>query len=450
VTPTAGTSTLVCAGCGTALGPDEPYPFRCPHAGEGDVDHVLRRLLGDGSAWPAFEDPRPFVRWRGLLHSYRFGRAHGLTDGELVELVTRLDRRVAAVDGHGFRVTPFTYSRRLGAWVKDETGNVSGSHKARHLFGILLQLEVVEHLGLAPRRRLAVASCGNAALAAAVLAAAAERELDVFVPPDAEPSVLERLEELGAAVTVCRRRAGATGDPTVARLHEAIAGGAVPFTCQGDLNGLAIEGGHTLGWELAAAEVELDRVIVQVGGGALASAVAAGLREAHGLGALRRLPRLDTVQTSGAWPLKRAFDAVREAPGGLGFARTHRSAFMRPWETAPRSIAHGILDDETYDWAAVVEAMITTGGDALVVDEETLVDANVAGRTATGIAVDHTGSAGLAGLFALRDAGLVGDEERVAVLFTGVDRTHHPSTEGRSHEKLLGAGHPLAEGLRAG
>ena len=31
-----------------------------------------------------------------------------------------------------------------GVRVKDETGNVSGSHKARHLMGILIYLEVLE------------------------------------------------------------------------------------------------------------------------------------------------------------------------------------------------------------------------------------------------------------------------------------------------------------------
>ena len=30
-----------------------------------------------------------------------------------------------------------------------------------------------------------------------------------------------------------------------------LAAGAIPFTCQGNLNGLAIEGGETLGFELA-------------------------------------------------------------------------------------------------------------------------------------------------------------------------------------------------------
>jgi threonine synthase len=122
---------------------------------------------------------------------------------------------------------------------------------------------------------------------------------------------------------------------------------------------------------------------------------------------------------------------------------------MQPWEQAPRSVAHGILDDETYDWAAVVEAMLATGGDAVVVGEQTLVHANELAHDTTGIPADHTGTSGLAGLLALREAGAVRDDERVAVLFTGVDRAHQQATEGRTHEELLGAGHPLAQGLRA-
>ena len=57
---------------------------------------------------------------------------------------------------------------------------------------------------------------------------------------------------------------------------------------------------------------------------------------------------------------------------------------MWPWETEPHSIAHGILDDETYDWAAVVEAMLTTGGRPVVVSEELLARANQLARRVDG------------------------------------------------------------------
>ena len=119
---------------------------------------------------------------------------------------------------------------------------------------------------------------------------------------------------------------------------------------------------------------------------------------------------------------------------------------MWPWEDEPHSIAHGILDDETYDWLAVVEGMLATGGGPLVVDEDTLAEAHALALEATGIQVCTTGSAGLAGLLALRTSGGVSADERVAVLFTGAIRSHTPN--GRNHdEELRRARHPVAQGL---
>jgi threonine synthase len=96
---------------------------------------------------------------------------------------------------------------------------------------------------------------------------------------------------------------------------------------------------------------------------------------------------------------------------------------MWPWEEEPRSVAEGILDDETYDWAAVVGGMLATDAAPVLVSEETLHEANDLAREATGIDVSHTGSAGLAGLLELARRGELRREERVAVLFTGVRRS---------------------------
>ena len=95
---------------------------------------------------------------------------------------------------------------------------------------------------------------------------------------------------------------------------------------------------------------------------------------------------------------------------------------MWPWETTPRSIAHGILDDETYDWLAVVEAMLNTGGRPVVVGERALAAAHALALEATGIAVDATASAGLAGLSKLCREGVIPPDARVAVAFTGASR----------------------------
>jgi len=444
-------TSVVCAGCGHVAPPDEPYPFRCPNASPGDdIDHVLARELDPTHVgFPDDDEPNPFVRYRELFHSYHLGRRHGLSDGDYVDLVERLDKAVAEVDGRGFTVTPFFRSDVLsehlgfsgegGVWVKDETGNVSGSHKARHLMGVMVHLLVAEQAGLVPdgdRPDLAIASCGNAALAAAVVARAAERTLKVFVPTWADPKVIAGLEELGARIEVCPREEGVAGDPAYLGLKEALAAGALPFTVQGGDNGLAIEGGETLGYEMISSLVSTDAtltgLVVQVGGGALASSCIRAFEDAALLEAPAALPRVHTVQTRGAHPLKRAYDLVRERIGepespaaiveGMRYARTHRSEFMWPWEEEPKSIATGILDDETYDWADVVSGMLATDGSALVVSEETLAEANTLAREATGIDVDPTGSAGLAGLLELVRTGKVASDERIAVLFTGIRR----------------------------
>ncbi|MCL4837065.1 MAG: pyridoxal-phosphate dependent enzyme [Thermoanaerobaculia bacterium] len=429
----------LCGGCGWEAVLAPPLPCRCPEARPGDdVDHVLRRRLDPALLGPVDElrsqfldpEPNPFVRYRRLLLSHQVALAAGWSDPDFAAEVGRFDRAIAAVDGRGFRETPFAPSRALAdalglgpegsLWVKDETGNVSGSHKARHLVGLALHLPG----GEVP---LAVASCGNAALAAAVVAGAAGRRLQVFVPPDAEPPVMARLADLGAELAVCPRRAGESGDPCLLRYREAIAAGALPFTCQGSENGLVLEGGMTLAWEIVSALLRagerLDHLVVQVGGGALASACAQALGEAHALGLLPRLPRIHTVQTASAHPLARAFERVAAtglpSEEALRYAATHRSGFMWPWETAPASVARGILDDETYDWLAVVEGMLASGGRALVVDEATLVEANELALRATGIAADPTGTAGLAGALALARAGALAPGDRVAVLCTG-------------------------------
>jgi hypothetical protein len=94
---------------------------------------------------------------------------------------------------------------------------------------------------------------------------------------------------------------------------------------------------------------------------------------------------------------------------------------MWPWEHVGDSAADGILDDETYDWIPVLQAMADGDGSPIVVPEAVVLEANALGRTTTGINASHTGTAGLAGLIAARD--LVDRDERVAVIFSGVDRS---------------------------
>ena len=428
--------------------------------------------------------------------------ADGAADRDrLLAVIGELDEAVAGVEGHGFEPTLFAPAPELAEaaeigdaelWVKDETGNVSGSHKARHLFGV-----AVDHRlagtgdDLSSTAPYAIASCGNAALAAAVVARAVGRRIDVFVPTWANEAVVSRITELGGRVVRCEREPGVPGDPAHHAMLAAIGAGAVPFSCQGTETPATIDGGRTLAWEMVDALVghdgsrpaRLDRLFVQVGGGALASAVVTGLSGAVARGDLARLPRVHAVQPEGNHPLVRAWDTLalklrtQERAGGsrdrnyfldrvvtaqaapLGTIDNRLRAriatemapmsddrlqesvdrlrydpehYMRAWEKEPVSYASGILDDITYDWIDIVEAMLASGGWPLVATEDDFRRAHRLAHRHTGIDVCPTGASGLGGLLALHAASEgagtpgVSRGERVAVLFTGRMRPGDP------------------------
>ncbi len=402
----------------------------------------------------------PFVDFRWLLRSYQVAMENGWSDDDFVSLVTRLDEAVAHVAGHGFETTPLTHPRPLAEalglrskrlWVKDDTGNVGGSHKSRHLFGTLLQLAVDG----TDDGELAIASCGNAAVAAAVVAKAVERPIRVFIPTWADEPTVKMLEALDARIEVCDRRAGDTGDPAYNQFLLAVERGAIPFSVQGSVTHSAIDGGRTLGWELATqlglAQVEgRVRLFIQVGGGALASAVWQGLREGTRQQWLLANPVLHAVQTEACAPLARAWDRLTIEVAerhelvlpssrpmraetlamqdpvyideALDTACEEPDRFMWAWEAVGHSAASGILDDVTYDWRTVVGPMLRSGGWPIVVSESMIHKAHTMGTSQTGIDASATGTAGLAGLLDAQTADQILPEDTLVVLFTGVQR----------------------------
>ena len=397
-----------CVVCGTSVEIGTPSPWRCPRSSPTDRRHVLR-FVDPRPVPEPLDDPNPFVRHGRRLAWWAAARAGGLSEETCIELT----RRVVA----DATITPAAPSPMIAAelgrevWVKDETCGVAGSHKYRHLTTILLHLLAAERRGLLTTRPvLAIASCGNAALAAATLAVRVDWPIEVYVPEWMDDAFGDRLDELGARTLRCpRRRGDPPGDPAVLRFREAVERGAIPFSVQGPENALCLDGGRTLGWELAeqTAVDPLDAVLVQVGGGAFATCVGEALGEG--------VP-LHAVQAEGCAPLARAWE---RAVGLDDRALVDRWAeLMEPW-AEPRSIADGILDDETYDGLGVILAMRASGGRPVVASEAAVVEANELARSA-GFHASHTGSAGLAGLLAAGPE--IAPGSRVAVVMSGVAR----------------------------
>jgi threonine synthase len=217
--------------------------------------------------------------------------------------------------------------------------------------------------------------------------------------------------------------------------------------------------------------------VIQVGGGALARSVAQAFEEALQLGFIDALPRIHVCQPEGGFPFVRAYllalseiarrsgqafdltydrkvDPIEQLQMTSEFSRSHpdqvRKAaafvqqgfdsplvqsvlaemasrpgrFMWPWDgAAPRSLAHGILDDVTYDWYFLLRAVLRSGGRADMLSEETIRDAYEKAHRYTDIPVCPTGASGLAGLIQLQAYGTIAPGEAVGLLFTGFDRS---------------------------
>jgi threonine synthase len=406
-------------------------------------------------------------------------------------VLERVEDHLRQLEGRDFRVTPLTEEPALASalgrtgrlWVKNETADVSGSHKGRHLMGTLLYLEALRELkGETAKKILAIYSCGNAALGAAAVARAGGYELHAFVPEDVDPTVAAMLAERGALVEKIPREGTGEGDPCYLAFQRALnQNGWLPFACAGNDNWSNIEGGATLGWEmlmqLSDRSERIDSLVIQVGGGALARSIAQALEEALQLGFIDALPRIHVCQPEGGFPFVRAYllalaeiarckgysfdlsydrsaDPLTQLQKTAAFLRARSaqiqeaaafvkrsfdtpvvqsvlnkmagsaSHFMWPWDGAvPHSLAHGILDDVTYDWYFLLCAVLRSGGRAEILTEDSIRRAYDMAHRHTGIPVCPTGASGLAGLIQLQASGAITPGESVGLFFTGFDRS---------------------------
>ena len=402
---------LRCAVCFAEVDIGQPFTWTCPRASTNDPHHLLQFVDDDvDTVLDLADDPNPFVRYRGRSAWWAFARARGLSDEQSVHLA----RSIAGE----FEITPCEIHDGLSAaagitvFAKNETCGVGGSHKARHLAGIMLHLAVAEQVGVLTKRApLAISSCGNAALAAAVVASGQSWPLDVFVPTWMDAAFGDALRDFGVGIHRCERAGdGDAGDPAMAAFTAAVANGAIPFSVQGPANAWCLDTGRSIGWEieeqLAITEAALAPIYVQVGGGALASSLGRGVGPTH---------EIRVVQAEGCAPLDRALHSAERLvdPG------RHWSQIMRPWDN-PHSLADGILDDETYDWLGIYEMMKLNGGRSIVASEADIERAYDL-VNATGPATSATGAAGVAGLLSDSDAGRL-ESGPVVVVLSGVAR----------------------------
>ena len=318
------------------------------------------------------------------------------------ELLPLLDRASVVSIGEGY--TPFFRAKRLGnelgmsgLWLKDETGNPTGSFKDRP---IVLGLAKALELGA---ETVATASSGNAANSLAAGSAKRGVRCVAFVPEKVPESKAYLLQHLGATVVRVAAGKDRSVDPTAWLLREACDRfGWHPVPSFGAFNPYQIEGAKTLAYEICEAG-DVDHVVVQVGGAGLLAGVYRGFRDYLELGFIDQMPMIHAVQSEGCAPFVKAFQEGRDVVA---------------WDS-PSTVAGGIADNYTWDWREGFEALRETGGSAVAVTDAEILDARRLLGKLEGVFAEPTGSASLAGVMALQREGMLGQGERVCALVTG-------------------------------
>jgi len=287
-------------------------------------------------------------------------------------------------------------------WIKEESGNPTGSFKAR---GLSLAVNRARELG-APGVELA--SAGNAALALSAYAAAAGLPARVALPADTPGAVEKRCRELGAQVLT----SPGTLLDAAGRLAEfddgyvALSTFREPYRVEGKKT-MGLELAEQMGWRLP------DWILYPTGGGTGIVGMDKAFDELERLGLVSGpRPRFCVVQMSGCAPLVRAFEAGEER------AEPWEDAQTRVWGLrVPRSLAD----------ALILGAVRRTGGEALAVEEGRIEEATAAVARREGMRFGPEGAACLLALEELVARGRVEPGQRVVVFQTGDPANYGPA-----------------------
>jgi len=284
----------------------------------------------------------------------------------------------------------------LNLYIKDEGQNPTQSFKAR---GMTAAVSMAKELGV---RKLAAPSAGNAAGALAAYAARAGMEAHIFMPKDTPRANVIECEQTGAHVTLMDglitdcgaevgRRKEAEGWFDVSTLKE-------PYR---------IEGKKTMGYELAEQfEGQLpDVIIYPTGGGTGLIGMWKAFDEMEQMGWIgSQRPRMVTVQAAGCAPIVTAFEKGERFAAEFPNAHTTASGLR-----VPKAIGDFLI----------LDALRASGGTAVAVTDDELIDATKEIGSAEGIFCAPEGAACLPALKKLLTDGSVKADERVVLFNTG-------------------------------
>jgi threonine synthase len=280
-------------------------------------------------------------------------------------------------------------------WVKDETRGPTASNKDR---ATALVLEDGLRRGL---DTITTASTGNAAVATAFGAAAAGFRAVIFVSVDCQPEKLALMTQAGAWVFGVPAGYAAAVD-----LSRAAARSFGWLDRNTGVNPLTTEAKKTVAlevWEQLGRRMP-DVMVAPVGDGPTLVALDKGFGELVRCGLAHRRPRLVGVQAGRCQPLVRAWLGAPASPEQLDPAAT---------------VADGIAVVRPAVGDAVLDAVRSSRGGMVAVDDDVLLGAVATLASRAGVGAEPAGAAALAGLGSALACGLVDRAETVVLLVTG-------------------------------
>jgi len=316
-------------------------------------------------------------------------------------------------------IVPLTLTGGPNLLVKDEGRLPTGSFKAR---GLAMAVTMASHFGV---DRIAMPTNGNAGAALAAYGARAGIETIVICPAETPEINVTETAAYGARVYVA--------DGQIDECGALVGKGAAQdlwFDCSTLKEPYRIEGKKVMGLELAEQlGWELpDAIFYPTGGGTGLIGMWKAFDELEAVGLIgSKRPRMYAVQAEGCAPIVRAFENGEE--------------FAERWENAA-TVATGIRVPKAVGDFLILRAVRESGGAALAVSEDAIVQAVDDAARDDGFLLCPEGGAVLAAWRLARERGLVGADERV-LLFNCANGNKYPLAD-RSKRLKLGAAEPEA------
>lgn len=296
-------------------------------------------------------------------------------------------------------LSSISVGKKLGLkhiFFKDESGNPTGSFKAR---GLSMAVSKGKELGI---KECIIPSAGNAGSALSAYCARAGINCYVIMPEDVPKSFLIDCKLYGAHVELikgtikdCGQRASeyvkSHGYFSMATLKE-------PYR---------IEGKKTMGYEIAEDfDYSLpDVIIYPTGGGTGLIGMWKAFNEMEKMGWIKgKKPRMISVQSEGCAPIVKAFKEGKEKAD--------------LWEN-PYTLAAGLRVPSAIGDFLMLKVIRESGGLAIAVSEKDIMNCTEEMASEEGIFSSPEGGAALAALKELVSSKLIDKDERVVVFITG-------------------------------